>query len=170
MTKSKFNPAVINWDKPIRNGEFAALVGISSPRVSELITAGSIDKSLPAKDTLVQYCAHLREKAGGRSGESGLAHERAELTRVQREIAEIQLATKRGEFAPVALMAAQLSKIVSNITTQLVAIPRTLQKHHPDITIDQLNRIQAVVSAACELAVAKAQEAIPDEDDEEEAG
>lgn len=166
----KAHPSTIDWDAPITMSQFAELVDGDISYIGRIGNRGILPKGASALQWFQLYCKHMRLKAAGKSGaESNLSEERAELTKVQREIAEIQLMVKRAEFAPVSSITRQVSKIVSGLSTRLTAIPRELQKHHPEMSVAQVQRVQAIVANACQDAVRLAIESMPLEEDEEES-
>ena len=72
-------------DQPISQAEFAALIGVSEARVSQLFTEGMLTRGGTAHEQLLAYCERLRDQAAGRMGSDAggldLVQERAALAR-----------------------------------------------------------------------------------------
>ncbi|AYR24248.1 phage terminase Nu1 subunit (DNA packaging protein) [Herbaspirillum sp. 1173] len=149
---------------------FGALVGISQPAVSELLTRGILQPGEPAGVWLKAYCTNLREQAAGRfaAGELDLATERAALARAQREKVEMQNAVTRRELAPVALLEQVLSKVGRQIAGILEAVPVQL-KRRSQLSADDLDFITRELVKARNHAAAIKLADLDDEDDSEAA-
>jgi phage terminase Nu1 subunit (DNA packaging protein) len=107
-------------DEPIKQAEFADLVGITPSRVSELVDKKVLPRGGTGHAWLVAYCAHLRAIAAGRAGELDLSQERAALTRVHRELADLKLAETRGDLV-------RRRDIVLEFGTQLINLATALE-------------------------------------------
>lgn len=107
-------------DEPIKQSEFADLVGIAQSRVSELVGKKVLPRDGTGRAWLVAYCAHLRAIAAGRAGELDLAQERAALTRVHRELADLKLAETRRDLV-------RRVDIVQEFGTQLINLQTALE-------------------------------------------
>lgn len=134
----------------ITQQEFAAIVGISEARVSQLATEGLMASGATAGAWLSAYCARLREQAAGRGSEDGarLQRERADLAKVQRERIELQNAVSRGEFAPIEILGDALSKAVVVMVTQLDQIDGLLAQTCPDLPDAARKAVLGCVAAA----------------------
>jgi phage terminase Nu1 subunit (DNA packaging protein) len=81
--------------------DFASLVGISQPAVSQLLSRGII-KGNSVREWVLDYCTHLREIAAGRAGKQGdgldLVSERARLAKAQADAQEMKNLTDRREL------------------------------------------------------------------------
>ena len=68
---------------PISQAEFAALIGVSEARVSQLVSEGVIVRGDSGHEWLLAYCERLRDQAAGRAsaglGGLDLVQERAAL-------------------------------------------------------------------------------------------
>ena len=75
-------------DQQVSQAEFAAMIGVSEARASQLVSEGVIVRGETAHEWLVAYCERLRDQAAGRLGEGAggldLVQERAALAREQR--------------------------------------------------------------------------------------
>lgn len=83
--------------KPGKQKDFAAIVGLSEPGVSELIRRGVIRPGDTLGEQIRAYAEHLRGVAAGRVEDPRLGGERAALMRVKREREEHRLAIERRE-------------------------------------------------------------------------
>ncbi len=143
-------PAVL--DHPITQGNFAALVGLSDTRVTQLVNDGTLPKGATGAEWVAAYCARLREQAGGRagSGEGGLdlVQERAALAREQRRGIEVKNAVLRGQYADVSLLAEVLAAASQSIGQRLDMLPGQLRKQSPDMPQEVLDAMTTAIAAA----------------------
>lgn len=132
---------------------FGALVGISQPAVSDLISRGVLVNGGAAGEWLIAYCAHIREIAAGRAtnGDLDLATERARLASEQADKVAMQNAIMRREYAPVSLLAHSVAKTGRQIAVILEAIPVQL-KRRSSISIEDLEYITTDIVKARNLA------------------
>lgn len=131
---------------PCLQQEFADAVGISPARVSTLIAEGVLPADAPAGVWLEIYCARLREQAAGRGQE--LTIERAALAREQRIGQAIKNGVALGSYAPIGLLTDVLASASAAVASRLEAVPVKLRKAAPDLTQDQLEQIEKLLSAA----------------------
>ncbi len=140
-------------DAPVTQDEFASLVGIGQPAVSDLMARKVIGDGQTAAQWLLAYCAQLREVAAGRGADGELAYQRSELARVARERNEINLAKDRREFAAVSLLELVSAHIGRSVAGLLEPLPADIHKLCPALTPDDVQRIQRTVAKACDAAV-----------------
>jgi len=136
----------------ITQAEFAAVIGVSEAKVSQLVAEGVIERGQSAHAWLLAYCERLREVAAGRaSGELGgldLVQERAALARSQREAQEIKNAVARGEFAPIGLLADVLGMASSAVVDRFEQLEGALRKACPDLPDEAKATLQQVIANA----------------------
>lgn len=129
--------------------EFAEMVGITQPRVAQLLS----DDVLPRDGTLgawlLAYFDRLREQAAGRGLE--LTIERAALTKAQRIAQDMKNAIALRQYAPAGLLDAVLARVSAVIAGRMDALSAELPQLCPGL--DEAAR--AVVLAT--LASARAQ-------------
>lgn len=137
----------------VSQSAFGALVGISQPAVSDLISRGVLVNGGNAGEWLIAYCAHIREVAAGRAtiGDLDLATERARLASEQADKVAMQNAIMRREYAPVSLLANSVAKTGRQIAVILEAIPVQL-KRRSSISIEDLEYITTDIVKARNLA------------------
>ena len=143
----------LNLADPCTQAQFGALVGVTQQAVSDMVARGVLVAGAPLGEWLPAYCLHLRNTAAGRGGDSDLAHERAELTRVTRKRAEIKLALERSEYAPVAAIEEVLAHVGRSVAGHLEPLPGQIHKLCPALTPEDVRRIQLTVVQACDVAV-----------------
>lgn len=131
---------------------FGALVGISQPAVSDLMSRGVIEQGQPAGAWLLAYTAHLREQAAGRGADGELASERARLAREQADAVAMKNAQARRELAPVGVIEEVLAHVARQIATVLEGVQPQLRRRFPDLSGDQLKLIATELARARQLA------------------
>jgi phage terminase Nu1 subunit (DNA packaging protein) len=131
-------------------GAFAAIVGISQPRVSNYVAEGVLKPGGTVIEWLLAYCHRLREQAAGRAGEGGLdlAQERAALARSQRIGQELKNAVTQGEYAPIGLLADVLSAAAAAVTDRFDALPGDLRRTCPDLSDDARTVVESAIASA----------------------
>lgn len=159
----------MNLDQPCTQAAFGALIGVSQPTVSELISREILKPGDTAAQWLLAYCAHMREQAAGRGADGELAFQRSELARVSRERAEIKLALERRQYAPVAVIEQVLATVGRSIVGVLEPLHVNLHRQCPALTPEDLKLIQAEISRACDIAVSASLAVLDAEDDPAEA-
>lgn len=150
--------------------EFGDLIGISQPAVSDLLARNVLRPGQPAGQWLHSYCAHLREQAAGRGGDGELAANRAEESRVRKELLEIKLAERRREVAPVNIIEQVLAHVGSQIRGTLEPLHVTLKMRCPQLTADDVKIIETEVATACNLAASMCMASLTAMDEEEGEG
>lgn len=131
--------------------EFAALVGITQPKVAQLLGDGILPRDGSLRSWVAAYCDRLREQAAGRmgSGELNVADENAALAKAKREGLEIKNAVARGEFAPVALLTQVMADASKGVADQLDALPVVLAREFADVfTPEMRDRMATLVAKA----------------------
>lgn len=151
-------------DRVVTQSEFAELVGITQPAVSDLVKRGVLRPNLTGATWLREYCAHLREEAAGRAGT--LADASAALKNAQRVEVEMRTAIKRKEYVPVGLIAQVLGHIGRQAATAFDSIKPGIRLRWPDITAEQLDYIDAEITRARNLVAGMSLASLPVEDDE----
>lgn len=136
----------VDLSGPVTQAEFAELVGISQPAVSQLIAAGVLADGAPALLWLQAYVSRLREQAAGRS--QALATERAALARSQREGQEIKNAAARKEFAPIAVLGDVLGMASAGVSDRIDALRGDLRRRCPELSEAALGVIDGVLADA----------------------
>lgn len=121
---------MIDLTAQVTQSQFGALVGISQPAVSSLVSRGVLIEGACAGDWLHAYCEHLREIAAGRGGDGviELATERALLAREQRKRVAMQNAVTEGELAPRVLLVEALARTAPRICGLLESIVPALRR------------------------------------------
>ena len=120
----------IDLSKPITQRKFAALVGVASPHVSDMVARGVIQRGDPAEKWILDYTADLRAKAARwkTDGELNLSDERARLASEQADRVALQNGIARRELAPVSVIAETLADVGRQIAALLETIPGSLKR------------------------------------------
>lgn len=139
-------------DEACRQADFAVLVGISQPAVSDLVSKGVLDNGAPLRQWLLAYCLRLREQAAGRMGSEvgglDLAQERAALAREQRMGIEIKNAVLRGEYASIGLLSEVLASASQAVAERFDHLPGLLKKVAPDMLDAARDQVMATIAQA----------------------
>lgn len=136
----------------ITQAEFAQMVGLSESAVSQMMSAGQLERGANAHGWLLAYTARLREQAAGRMSADGggldLVQERAALARAQREAQELKNAVARGEYAPIGLLADVLGAASSAIVDRFDLLDGAMRKACPDLPEAARTAVQSVLASA----------------------
>jgi terminase small subunit / prophage DNA-packing protein len=155
----------MDLSQPCTQEQFAHLVAISQPAVSDLLTRGVLGKGQSAQTWLHAYTAHLREQAAGRGADGELAARRAAESATRNELLQIKLKKARGEYAEIALIEQVIAAIGVKISSSLDPLPARIKMLRPDLTADDLKEIEAVVTEARNVAAAASLAVLADADD-----
>lgn len=154
----------MNLDEPCTQKDFADLVGISQPAVSDLLTRGVLVARQSAKIWLLAYTAHLREQAAGRGGDGQLAANRAAESATRNELLQIKLKAARGEYAPVSAIERVLAVVGSQIVSKLEPLPARIKMLCPQLTAEDLKAVEGVITEARNAAADAGLQALELED------
>jgi phage terminase Nu1 subunit (DNA packaging protein) len=142
-------PAALH--EPATNEVFAAIVGISDARGSQLKAEGVLpEQGGSLLQWLRAYIARLREVAAGRYSEGplDLGQERAALARSQREGIEIKNAVLRGEFARIELLTQVLATASQAVSDRFDHLPAMVRRACPTLPEAALRPVLTVIAAA----------------------
>ncbi len=131
---------------PVSQDQFADLVGISQPRVAQLVADGTLPRDGSAAQWLILYCERLREQAAGRGQE--LTIERAALARSQRIGQEIKNAVAQGQYAPIGLLADVLAAASAAMVDRLDALGGDLVRLCPQLDSASRDEVLRVIAGA----------------------
>lgn len=122
-----------NLAVPVTQTAFAALVGITQPSVSGLLTRGVLRPGGTLGDWIISYTEHLR-LVGEDRGETGeLQIERARLLREQTDAIATANEARRAKYAPVVLMEAIAANIGAQVAAQLDQVLPDVLRRFPHI-------------------------------------
>lgn len=153
----------------LTNSDFAAALGVSPARASQLAQRGMPRDSIEAAvtwyeaniDPVRALGQRVREQPGHQAGEpaampvgGSLAEERAALARAQRERIELQNAVTRGELVPVVALEVVLAKAGAKVAGILDAIPGMLRRRVSTLTAADLALVAAEIAKARNIAAA----------------
>lgn len=149
--------------------QFAQLVGISQPAVSDLLTRGVLGKGQSAQTWLHAYTGHLREQAAGRGADGELAMRRAQESATRNELLQIKLKKARGEYAEIAVIEQVLAAIGARISSLLEPLPARIKQLKPAFTAEDLKEIDAVITDARNLAASACVDMLSDGESDADA-
>jgi len=133
--------------------DLARLWGITRQAVNLLARRGIIvrkGRGFDRDDSTRRYCAHLRELATGRGGESAIASataERARLLKGQADAVEIKNASLRGEMLPAAEVASRWASILRRVQVGVLAASSRCAGRLPHLTRRDVSEIDAELRA-----------------------
>lgn len=163
---------VADLDRPMTQAAFGALVGISQPAVSDLLSRDVLRAGDAGGAWLLAYCEHLRTVAAGRDPDGELSVERARVARATAEKLEMANKVTKREFAPVPFLEVVLGHVARQISTRLDAMVPHIRRRLPDLPASVLAQIAAEVAACRELCananLADADRLARDGDDDDE--
>src|SRR5262245_56193877 len=131
--------------------EIAAHLDLSLTRVSILQNEGVLPKGESLDAIRVAYIRHLRKKKGG------VTDERSRLDAAKADLAELELAERRGELVPAVDQDAALIALATAVQARILAVPaKTATQLAADTTPDGCEAIQrrALYAALHDLAEA----------------
>jgi phage terminase Nu1 subunit (DNA packaging protein) len=122
--------------------ELARIVGVSGPQISDLVRRDVIDIKRGRQQSIIDYCAHLREKAAGRSGggEHDLTEERARLAHHQANIAALDEQVKKKALIPFDVVVERWQEISANVRAKLISIPPQMAARCANSSKDEVER------------------------------
>lgn len=138
----------LDLSKPCTQVQFAQLVGVRQPVVSELLTKGVLGKGQTAQTWLHAYTSHLREQAAGRGADGELAANRAAESATRNGLLQIKLKRARGEYAPVAAIEQVLATVGAQIASILEPLPARIRTMHPELSNETLKEIEQKITDA----------------------
>lgn len=147
---------MIDLSTVFTQSQFGALVGITQPAVSDLLSRGVISEGGSGGTWLLEYCEHLRTIAAGRAaaGDIDLATERALLARAQRIRIERENAVRAGELAPAYLIEEVLAKAGAKVASIFDGIPGQVKRRVPVLPASALDIIGTEIAKARNIAAA----------------
>ncbi len=128
--------------------QLADALQISQQEISRLIQKGYLSKRASVGQWLIEYGRHMREVAAGwksDDGELDLIHERARLAARQAEKLEIDTAKLRGDLLPRNIVTDILNFHNATIRSRLLAMPARLKAQRPELEIDAIIALTALV-------------------------
>jgi phage terminase Nu1 subunit (DNA packaging protein) len=142
----------MDLQEPCTQKDFAQLVGITQPAISDLLTRGVIAKGQSAATWLLAYTRHLREAAAGRGADGELAANRAAESATRNELLQIKLKRARGEYVEVAALEQVLATIGAQIASRLEPLPARIKTLVPELSNERLKQIEGEITEARNLA------------------
>lgn len=121
-----------NIPMELKQAAIAALLGLSSRRISQLAEEGIAVRTGPgtfdAAVTIQNYVRHQAGKAGNQAATLDLNAERARLAREQADQIALKNAVTRGEVLEAEAVAQQWEGIVAEVRSAMLAVPGRLRR------------------------------------------
>lgn len=133
---------------PLSQEDFAALIGVSQQRVSQMLAEQLLDEGGTGLQWLQSYCKRLRDQAAGRDADGILSKERAALSRSQRLGQDIKNSIAQGEWAPIGLLGDVLALASAAVVDRFDALPGQLRKACPDLPAEARDTIGKTIASA----------------------
>lgn len=135
-------------NREVSQAEFAALVGVSEARVSQLLDEGTLVRDQTAHQWLVAYVERLRDQAAGRDPNGELAAARTDLARQQALGQRLKNATTQGEFASIGLLADILGTASAALGERLEALPPRIKIACPELSDGARAILESTIATA----------------------
>lgn len=97
------------------------------------------------------YIAHLREIAAGRSSKDGtldLAAERARLTQLMQQKAQIDIDVRRGELIEASAIGSRFSMVIAALRVNLQGVPSRVRSQAPHLVAGDLALMTELIDQA----------------------
>lgn len=140
----------ISLDQSIPQEEFAALVGVSPARVSQLVAEGTLPRGADVGSWLLEYCRALRETAAGRDPNGDLARKRAEVAEETRRKLKLANDVADGSYMQVDVLEAALTQVARKLAARLDALVPIVRRRMPDLPSAVLHHLAAEIAACRE--------------------
>lgn len=133
--------------------EIAAILGLTTRRVSQLVAEGIIPRASRGKYDLASACksyiVHLRRQLDGQpTGAVDLAAERVRLAKVKATTAEIGLQQLQDQLIGVDDVVTGWGEIVVATRTELLGVPATLRARAPHLAAADIALVDGLITAA----------------------
>ena len=136
----------------MKQGDFAELIGVSPPSVSDWIRAGRLRRGDSALAWLRACTDWLQDEAAGRSGNSPLAAARTRLVSAQADATAMANAVRRREWAPGALIDSVIGAVGRQVHADLAPLASDIVDRCPDLPPEALRIIESRLTAALKRA------------------
>jgi hypothetical protein len=133
-------------DRPCLQDEFGAMVGLSQPRVAQLLAEGVLLRGGTAGQWLACYCDRLRVQASDRS--NALTVARTRLTRERALAQRIRNDELCADYAPRALLEDALATVSVAVAAQIAASAQQIGTLCPGLDADAADQVGAIFERA----------------------
>jgi len=138
----------------IKRGRLSASVGrseVGHPKILDLAKADAEWKASTYADMVPLTGPTAPKKRDGEADEApSLAEARARLDAARAELAEMDLAERRGELLPASEVEARMVAVFSECKTKLLGVPTWVRQQDPGLTRDQVRLFEAAIREALE--------------------
>ena len=149
---------IINFDVKISQQQFAALIGVTRPGITQLVTEGVLKREGTCREwTQAMYARAKMTGVGGRPAKvvepedpdaPDLNKERALLTREQRHTVVMKRRIALGEYASIGVLADVLGSASSAVVAQFDQMESTLAKSCPGLDERAKQAVLAMLAKA----------------------
>lgn len=129
------------------------MVGLSDRTIRDLAKRGVIDRcgaGFEPRDSILRYCAHLREQAAGRSNSANLTQERIRLAREQADAASLKNAVTRSEMVPAKDVESAWSAVLRDVRSAMLSLPARVQTRLGHLTSHDVAEIDREIRTVLE--------------------
>ena len=150
----------------VTQSQFANIVGVTQQRISKLIAEGILKRGdtasgIPFVENLKKYYEYKFGIAGDIDGKA----EMARLTKAKRELAEMDVAKRRGELLEAAQVESFVVETLTNFRNKFSGFPAKLS---PQIEGKSVTQISSILTAECDELLNELADAIENKNFEEE--
>ena len=150
----------------VTQSQFAQIVGVTQQRISKLIAEGILKRGdtasgIPFVENLKKYYEYKFGIAGDIDGKAELAR----LTKAKRELAEMDVAKRRGELLEAAQVESFVVETLTNFRNKFSGFPAKLSPQIEGKSVTQINKILTI---ECDNLLNELADAIENKNFEEE--
>ena len=150
----------------VTQSQFAQIVGVTQQRISKLIAEGILKRGdtasgIPFVENLKKYYEYKFGIAGDIDGKA----EMARLTKAKRELAEMDVAKRRGELLEAAQVESFVVETLTNFRNKFSGFPAKLSPQIEGKSVTQINKILTI---ECDNLLNELADAIENKNFEEE--
>ena len=131
--------------------QFAKLVGITQPAVSQLMRKGVLTRGGSIGQWLQEYVRNLREQAAQFKSDDGIDRikEAALLDRKKREKIEIEIAEKKNQLLHEDILVDGVTSTFSAVNAGLLAIPTKYQMRCQHLSPVDIETLKTLIRDVC---------------------
>ena len=145
------------WPETVTRETLAKVLGVSVRVITDLAARGIVVKAgrglYAFQDSIVAYCAHLRDMAAGRgSGDAALnlTAERAKLASIQAEEKALKVAKTKGELVEAEAVAREWMAMLQKVRAGVLAVPPRIEARLKHLSPGDMAEIDREIRSALE--------------------
>jgi len=140
--------------KAVQDGRLSASVGrseVGHPKILDAAKADAEWKASTYADMVPLTGPTAPKKRNGEAEDApSLAEARARLDAAKAELAEMDLAERRGELLPASDVEARMVGVFASCKTKLLGVPTWVRQQDPGLTRDQVRLFESAIREALE--------------------